>query len=103
MAKRRFQIDHLIINSPFDEPTQWKYIREIKMFERVEGSRRPTGSYLISTPNARAHDDPGVFVPLALANDIRPRVKAWREAKYPGISGITRQLLDHWHDLGSRT
>jgi len=102
MAKRRFQIDHLIINSPFDEPTRyWKYIREVKMFEMVEESRRPAG-YLISTPNARAHDDPGVFIPLALANDIRPRVRAWREAGYAGITGVTRRLLEHWYDKTER-
>ncbi|MDP9174672.1 MAG: DEAD/DEAH box helicase family protein [Planctomycetota bacterium] len=102
MAKRRFQIDHLIINSPFDEPARyWKYIREVKMFEMVEESRRPAG-YLISTPNARAHDDPGVFIPLALANDIRPRVKLWREAGYAGITGVTRRLLEHWYDKTER-
>jgi type III restriction enzyme len=102
MAKRRFQIDHLIINSPFDEPTQyWKYIRDIKMFEMVEGSRRPAG-YLISSPNARAHDDPGVFMPLALANDLRPRVRVWREAGYAGITGVTRRLLEHWYDKTER-
>ena len=36
MAKRKFQIDQLIINSPYGEPsTYWSYDREIRMFERV--------------------------------------------------------------------
>ena len=35
-----------------------------------------------------------------LVNRIRPRVKAWREAGYPGVSGITRRLLLYWADPG---
>jgi type III restriction enzyme len=35
-------------------------------------------------------------------NQIRPRVKAWREAEYPGSTGITNRLLTHWHDAEQR-
>ncbi len=43
MAKRKFQIDQLIINSPYEEPsTYWSYDREVRMFERKDG-RRPAG------------------------------------------------------------
>ena len=35
-------------------------------------------------------------------NRIRPRVKAWREGGYPGVSGITKRLLEHWRDLEER-
>ena len=32
MAKRKFQIDQLIINSPYEEPsTYWSYDREVRM------------------------------------------------------------------------
>jgi len=31
-------------------------------------------------------------------NEIRKRVKSWRERNYPGITPITRQLLNHWND-----
>jgi type III restriction enzyme len=37
------------------------------------------------------------FVPLEMVNTIRERVKAWREKGYPGITPITRQLLNHWN------
>ena len=47
-------------------------------------------------------DDPGIFVPLDLPNKIRPRIKSWRESGYPGVSGITKRLLDHWHDPEQR-
>ena len=35
---------------------------------------------------------------IPLVNRIRPRVKAWREAGYPGVTGITKRLLEHWTD-----
>ena len=38
MAKRKFQMNQLIINSPYEEPsTYWSYDREIRMFERKAG------------------------------------------------------------------
>ena len=101
MARRRFKIDQLIINSPYEEPREhWRYDRKDRMFDRVAG-RRPAG-YLIASPESQGFDDPGQFVQLPLVNQIRPRVKAWREARYPGITGITRRLLEHWYDPEQR-
>jgi type III restriction enzyme len=91
MAK---SIDKLIINSPHEEPKQhWFYERDTRNFYIKEG-RRPAG-YVMATPNSKAFDDPGI-------NQIRPRVKAWREAGYPGVTGITKRLLDHWIDPEER-
>lgn len=94
-------IAQLIINSPYDEPGQhYKYDPSARMFSLAEG-RRPAG-YVVATPGSRRFDDPGIFVPIPLVEQIRPRVKAWRERGYPGTTGITRHLLEHWHDLQSR-
>jgi type III restriction enzyme len=94
-------IDQLIINSPYSEPAEhWKYDRESRLFSRVPG-RRPAG-YVRASDNSKAFDDPGIFVELPLPNKIRPRVKAWREAGYPGVSGITKRLLEHWGDPEQR-
>ncbi len=94
-------IDQLIINSPYEEPAEhWKYDRETRLFSRVPG-RRPAG-YVRATESSKAFDDPGVFVELPLVNQIRPRVKLWREAGYPGVSGITKRLLEHWRDPEQR-
>jgi type III restriction enzyme len=38
------------------------------------------------------------FVPLEMVNAIRERVKTWREKGYPGVTPITRQLLNHWNN-----
>ncbi len=93
----RTSIDRLIINSPYEEPTQhWRYDRETRTFDLVEG-RRPAG-YVVASDDSRAFDDPGIFVEIPLVNHIRPRVKAWREAGYPGVASITKRLLEHWRD-----
>jgi type III restriction enzyme len=94
-------IDKLIINSPHQEPQQhWFYDRENINFYIKEG-RRPAG-YVMATPNSKAFDDPGIFVEIDTVNQIRPRVKSWREAGYPGVTGITKRLLEHWQDPEER-
>jgi len=94
-------IDRLIINSPYKEPNQyWSYDRHTRIFQLKEG-RRPAG-YVIATQGSRSFDDPGIFVELPLVNQIRPRVKAWREAGYIGVTGITKRLLEHWRDPEER-
>src|SRR5690606_27157249 len=75
-------IDRLIVNSPYDEPERyWRYNRDSRTFTLVEGERRPAG-YVVASEGSRTFDDPGVFVPIPLVNQIRPRVKAWRNAGY---------------------
>lgn len=90
-------INRLIINSPFEEPQRhWRYDRETRLFDLVEG-RRPAG-YVVASGDSRAFDDPGIFVEIPLVNQIRLRVKNWREAGYPGVTSITKRLLEHWRD-----
>jgi type III restriction enzyme len=95
------RITHLIINSPYREPDyHWHYDRTSRLFDKREG-RRPAG-YVVATPDSVSFDDPGVFIELPLVNQIRSRVKAWRENGYPGVTGITKRLLEHWHDREQR-
>jgi hypothetical protein len=83
-------IDRLIINSPYEEPQRyWRYNRENRTFTLVEGERRPAG-YVIASESSKSFDDPGVFVEIPLVNQMRPRVKAWRQEGYPGVTGITK-------------
>lgn len=90
-------IDRLIINSPYEEPAQhWNYHRESRAFSLKDG-RRPAG-YVIASESSRSFDDPGIFVQIPLVNLIRPRIQAWREAGYPGVTGITKRLLEYWQD-----
>src|SRR5688572_30413589 len=92
---------HLIINNPYATPRRyWKYDRQRQSFDLADG-RRPAG-YTMATPGQSNPNDPGVFVPIELVNQIRPRVDAWREAGYAGVSATTRALLDHWNDKDQR-
>ena len=90
-------IDQLVICKPYEEPNRhWLYNRETREFS-CEPGRRPAG-YLKATPNYKGFDDPGIFVEIPLVNKIRSRVKAWQEAGYPGVTSITRRLLEFWTD-----
>jgi len=88
-------VDNPIINSPFEEPTKhWAYKEGQPV---LVNERRPAGYYL--KPRTR---EPQVslfeeeFVPLELVNTLRERVKAWREKGYPGVTPVTRRLLNYW-------
>lgn len=94
---------HLIINNPYAMPRRyWKYDRQRQSFDLAEG-RRPAG-YTVATPgqHAAGANDPGQFVEIELVNQIRPRVEAWRDAGYAGITATTRTLLEHWNDIEQR-
>ena len=90
-------VDNPILNSPFGEPTRyWAYEDGQPVLK--EG-RRPAGYYLKARtrgPQPALLEEE--FVPLELVNTIRERVKAWRERGYPGVTPITRQLLNHWNN-----
>jgi type III restriction enzyme len=95
------KIDKLIINSPYEEPQQyWEYLRDTREFILQTG-RRPAG-YVVASESSRAFDDPGIFIEIELVNTIRPRIKKWREQGYPGVTGITKRLLQHWQDPEER-
>ena len=89
------KIQHLIINSPYEKANRHlKYNREERKFELIEG-RRPAG-YTIASDESRKFDDPGEFRELPLVNQIRKRVDKWRESGYPGVTKVTKELLDYW-------
>lgn len=82
----------LIISSPFERPTHhWQRKSDSKL-ELIIG-RRSAGYEIFDT---RVNTVRGV--PLDLVNRIRERVDAWREAGYPGITSVTRKLIEHWYD-----
>ena len=90
-------IKNLIICNPYQIPAQhYRYDRLRRKHELVEG-RRPAG-FLIATPDSKMYDDPGIFQEIEIVNRIRKRVDAWRQKGYPGVTGVTRGLLEFWHD-----
>lgn len=94
-------IDQLIINSPYEESKQyWHYDRSSRSFSLVEGRR--SAGYIIASESSKTFDDPGKFVEIPLVNQIRPRVKAWCTNGHPGVTGVTKRLLEHWHNSEER-
>ncbi|MGI8424194.1 MAG: BPTD_3080 family restriction endonuclease [Chloroflexota bacterium] len=92
---------HLIVNNPYAVPGRhWAYDRQRQSFDLAEGRRR--AGYTMATPGHSRGDDPGVFVEIELVNRIRPRVDAWRQGGYAGVSATTRALLEHWRDIDQR-
>lgn len=83
-----------IINDPFSEPTRYWHFGELTPQLR-EGRR--TAGYLAASPDGqlRITDD---LIPLELVNDLRGRVRTWREDGYPGASSTTRDLFAFWFD-----
>ncbi len=82
----------LIINSPFERPTHHWLRQSDNKLELKEG-RRPAGYEIFDTRNNTVRT-----VELELVNRIRQRVDEWRDAGYPGVTTVTRQLLNHWRD-----
>ncbi len=94
-------IDRLVINSPYEEPSRhWRYDRDRFEF-KLEERRRESG-YMVASKAATTDEDPGDFVKLPLVNRIRKRVSDWRAAGWPGATGVTRRLLEHWWDPDER-
>ncbi len=88
------KIDQLIINSPFTEPAQfWEFDKTKGKFHRQPGRRK--AGYVIAS-GSKKYQEPGDLIDLPLVNKIRPRVKNWRENNYPGVTAISKRLLEFW-------
>ncbi len=86
----------LIINSPYDVPAQhWEQARDGSL--AIVPERRSAGYEIFDIRNNTRR-----LEPLPLVNDIRDRVENWRKAGYPGVTSVTRTLLEHWYDRSAR-
>lgn len=86
----------LIINTPFVCPAQhWIEGKGGKL--EIKPERRPASYEVFDARNNTKRTEV-----LDLVNIIRARVDAWREAGWPGVTIVTRKLLEHWHDREAR-
>lgn len=85
----------LIVNSPFEVP-RWHWLDNQGSLKLAEG-RRQAGYEIFDTRNNTRRNEP-----LELVERIRSRVSEWREAQYPGVTTVTRSLLEHWNDASAR-
>jgi type III restriction enzyme len=90
-------VDNPILNNPFAEPTRYyDFSQEIS---RILDGRRPAGYHGMTRTERMGEGaiTQHELVLLPLVNDIRQRVKEWRDARYPNVTTTTRDLLDHWN------
>lgn len=86
----------LIINSPFLCPRQHWVEGKAGALD-IKPERRPAAYEIFDIRNNTKRSEP-----LTLVNTIRARVDQWRDANYPGVTAITRRLLEHWYDQNAR-
>ena len=97
MGEYKDKPDLLIINSPYEEPKEhWHFDSKSQKFKRMK-ERRSAG-YFVPSQCHKQHNSPGEFVEIPLVNKIRSRLKKWRDEKYPGTTGVTRNLLQFWRN-----
>src|SRR5690349_16432541 len=93
-----------ILNSPFEHPREYWYLREGEEPKCLPGRR----TSIVFPPQNQTHewdtsdgtlrkctDPPGAFE-LVFVNLIRERVQAWRDQTYAGASRTTLDLLEYW-------
>lgn len=85
----------LIINRADRVPDQ--HWQELDGQLKIVDGRRPAAYEIFDTRNNTRRTEE-----LELVNRIRERVDVWRAADYPGITSVTRRLLEHWHDAETR-
>ena len=86
----------LIINRPWERPAQhWVEGKGGKL--EIKPERRPASYEVFDARNNTKRTEV-----LAMVNTIRDRVDQWREDGYPGVTIVTRKLLEHWHDQDAR-
>src|SRR5487761_212433 len=98
------EVEQPILNSPFEPPQEYWFIKEGERPERRKG-RRPaivfpprdqkeewtTGDGVL----ARSKDYENAYE-LALANRMRQKVSEWRAAGFPGVTRTTKEILEWW-------
>lgn len=86
----------LIINSPYVCPAQ-HWVEGKGGTLEIKPERRPASYEVFDARNNTKRTEA-----LDLVNTIRARVDTWRDNGWPGVSSVTRTLLEHWHDRSAR-
>lgn len=102
-------VENPILNSAYEEPRFHWRITKGQQPEKLTG-RRPAG-YFFQVPERAARgrraepkqgemfdsDSPGSWEELQVPNQIRERLKLWRQREYQGATELTQELLRLWH------
>lgn len=105
MGTRQTVIENPVINSPFAEPLRHFRFSDEGITNEIADSRRESAYFIpIAAPRKKGKDqlyfetewtkdriEPNKFI-----NQVRSRVKQWRENKHFGVTRTTAQLLEYW-------
>jgi hypothetical protein len=97
-------IDNPILNSPFVEPGRHWVLDDRGIPTGDSGQGRRRSEYIVPVPPAQhitqgmldLDDEYGKRKPNDIVNEIRDRVAIWRQNRHPGVTPVTRRLLEHW-------
>jgi type III restriction enzyme len=99
-------IENPVINSPFREPTRHFRFTDEGITNEIESGRR-ISSYFVPIAQPRKKGKQIAFdtewtqdriEENKLVNQIRVRVKHWRQGGYVGVTPTTNGLLTYWTD-----
>jgi type III restriction enzyme len=101
-------LENPILNSPYGAPERHFELGHEGPTGRILDGRRPSESF-VPVPVTRKGRGKSVEQEAldfdvtgerreinSLINDIRRRVELWRGRRYPGVTPMTRKLLEHW-------
>jgi type III restriction enzyme len=103
-------IDNPILNSPYEQPDRHYVIGPQGPTGEIRDGRRPSESFIpiaVTKKGKKGFEQEGFDFDLtherreknSLINDVRRDVEKWRRGgQYPGVTPISRKLLQHWAD-----
>jgi len=104
MAKQVI-IENPILNSPFEEPTRHFKFSEEGITNEIVESRR-VSAYFIPVPRSKKRSQAGTLFDTEwtedrieenkFINQIRSRVKLWRDLGRPGVTKTSAKLIEYW-------
>jgi type III restriction enzyme len=106
-----FEVPTPILNTPFEEPKEYWYIREGESPDRRPG-RRPSVVYPpsdtpeqwdLSDGTLKLSEDFAPGYEMVFVNLIRARLANWRKDGYPNATRVTRELIEWWRRDGRKT
>lgn len=83
-----------IINNAFIEPEKHWHFGSV--VPELQSGRRPSG-FLAPSPEGQLRIS-GELIELDLVNDLRSRVRSWRNSDYSGVTQVSKDLFRHWFD-----
>ena len=97
---------HPVINSPYEEPGRhWHLDEDGRALPQLEAGRRASAFRSMVPEASRGPKQSGMFQDHehfdSFINSVRKAVGDWRSSGYANISGISRELLEHWKSTDS--